>query len=106
MDDLCGWLGQNVSFEKFMAYISANVKFEVARGIPLTNNLGKYIGMPTIHGRVTQNTFKFILDKVYSRLLGCKAKFLSLTLRAALIKSIIFCHPYVYHVRTRHFVQS
>lgn len=56
--------------------VSANVTYEVENdisatlGISLTNNLGKYLGILSIHGRVTVNSFKYILDKVYNRLAG------------------------------------
>lgn len=57
-------------------------------GIPLTNNLGKYLGMPTIHGRISSYTYKHVLDRVYGKLARWKAHTLSLAGCITLIKSV------------------
>lgn len=36
--------------------------------IPLTNDLGIYLGMPMVHGRKTQKLFSFIVAKVQKKL--------------------------------------
>lgn len=88
-----------------MVHVFANVKQKAANdisetfGIPLTQNLGKYLGMPSIHGRVIANTFKYLLDKVHSRLAGWKTKFLSMASRINLIKSITSSIP-IYAMQT------
>lgn len=96
INNFYGWFGQKVSLCKSMVYVSSNVKSDLAKaisqnlGMLLTNNLEKYLGMSTIHVRITHNTFKFIFDKVYSRLAGWKAKYLSLAGQATLIKSVTY----------------
>lgn len=99
LDDFLGWLGLKVSLGKSLLCVSANVKPNFTQilsnslGISLTNNLGKYLRSPTIHGRVTQNTYKFILDKVYSKLARWKAKYVSLAGKVTLIKSVTSAIP-------------
>lgn len=67
--------------------------------MPWTNNLEKYLDVPTIYGKVTQNTFKFILDKVYSLLASWKAKYLFLAGSVTLIKLVMPAIP-VYAIET------
>ena len=40
--------------------------------IPLTADLGKYLGVPLIHKRVSKTTYYHILEKVQDRLAGRK----------------------------------
>ncbi|OMO59932.1 reverse transcriptase [Corchorus capsularis] len=54
-------------------------------GIGATNDIGKYLGVPLIHGRVVKGTFRELVDKVTARVSGWKAKTLSLAGRATLI---------------------
>lgn len=63
----------------FLAKADPNLASVVSQqfAIPKTINLGKYLGILTTHGRGTFNTYKFILDKVYSRLECWKNKYLS-----------------------------
>lgn len=74
----CECSGQKVNLSKSLLHVSSNVIDQRAKeisdcfGIQLTNDLGKYLGMPSIHGRVHSNTFKFLLDKVYGKLASCK----------------------------------
>lgn len=68
-----------MSLSKSLVHASAKVRRDVAKdisealGIPLTRNLGKYLGMSSIYGRVTANTFEYLLNKMYSRLAGWKS---------------------------------
>ena len=70
-------------------------------GIPLTDDLGKYLGIPTINGRVSRNTFHFILDRIDKKLTGWKAKVLSMAGRATLVQSLISSIPYYSMQTTR-----
>ncbi|CAL9006204.1 unnamed protein product, partial [Prunus brigantina] len=73
-----------VNFEKSAIYCSPNTCKELAKeisyicGSPLTNDLGKYLGMPLLHSRVTKATYESLVDKVKHRLASWKGKFLSL----------------------------
>lgn len=49
--------------------------------------------MPSIDGRVIKNTFKFLLDKVYSTLASWKAKVLSMAGRIILSMSVTTAIP-------------
>ncbi|CAL8076880.1 unnamed protein product [Prunus armeniaca] len=67
-----------VNFEKSAIYCSPNTCKELAKeisyicGSPLTNNLGKYLGMPLLHSRVTKATYESLVDKVKHRLASWK----------------------------------
>ncbi|WCJ20900.1 hypothetical protein M5689_003103 [Euphorbia peplus] len=60
----------------------------------MTEDLGLYLGMPTIHGRLKNSSFQHILDRVSNRLAGWKAKTLSFAGRTTLIKSILTSIPF------------
>ncbi|KAK3198861.1 hypothetical protein Dsin_022276 [Dipteronia sinensis] len=63
LDVLCSLSGHQVSFSKSRVFCSNNIIEGVARNIaiacgsPLTKNLGKYMGVPLIHGRITNHTY-------------------------------------------------
>ncbi|KAH9671615.1 putative ribonuclease H protein [Citrus sinensis] len=62
-------------------------------GFSVTKNLGKYLGLPILHSRVTKATYQGILDKVQQRLSGWNAKHLSLAGRITLVQSVIQALP-------------
>ncbi|KAK8930502.1 hypothetical protein KSP39_PZI016628 [Platanthera zijinensis] len=62
-------------------------------GISLTKNLGKYLGVPLIHGRITKATYVEIVEKVASRLTSWKSKHLSLAGGATLMKAVTSAIP-------------
>ncbi|GKA76430.1 reverse transcriptase [Tanacetum coccineum] len=72
--------GELVSFHKSRIYFFNNVHHELADEvseilrIDHTDDLGYYLGMPTINGRVTKATFQNIINKVDKRLSGWKTK--------------------------------
>lgn len=92
--------GQKVSLNKSQIFFSKNVGSDKARaltelaGIPPTNNLGKYLGVPSIHGRITKELFNPILDKMDERLEGWKMRFLSIAGRQVLAQSVLHSIPY------------
>ncbi|CAN1822383.1 Putative ribonuclease H protein At1g65750 [Linum perenne] len=61
--------------------------------MPLTQNLGKYLGVPILHDRVNVHTYQDVLDKIDNRLSGWKAKSLSLAGRVTLAKSVLAAIP-------------
>lgn len=99
LDHFCSHSGQRVSLNKSKLFLSPNISHSLASGIsnilgiPLTNNLGKYLGVPIIHGRVTKQTYSEVLEKVQSRLSGWKAKNLSLAGRVTLKNSVTSSLP-------------
>lgn len=59
-----------------------------ASGFQVTNDLGKYLGVPILHEKVNIRSFQFILDKVDQRLSNWKVKTLSFAGRLTLTKSV------------------
>ncbi|KAK3183221.1 hypothetical protein Dsin_030507 [Dipteronia sinensis] len=57
-------------------------------GSPLTNNLGKYLGVPLIHRRVSNQTYSDLVEKTQKRLAAWKSDTFSLAGRATLIKTV------------------
>ncbi|KAK9911967.1 hypothetical protein M0R45_035844 [Rubus argutus] len=99
LDNFCSLSGQTISYEKSLLYVSPNTGRDIATdisticGSPLTNDLGKYLGMPLIHSRVNKYTYAGILDKVQSRLSSWKCKVLNLAGRLTLINSVTAAIP-------------
>jgi hypothetical protein len=99
LDLFCSSSGQKVSKEKSRVFFSKNVgwhkKLELSNllGIQATDDLGKYLGVPILHKRVTKDTYQFILDKVNQRLSTWKANTLSFAGRVTLAKSVIQALP-------------
>lgn len=65
--------GQKISEEKTRIFFSKNVDCHVRNhigqvsGFQITNDLGKYLGVPILHEKVNKRAFQFILDKVDKR---------------------------------------
>lgn len=62
-------------------------------GISLTNDLGKYLGTPILHSRISKNQLKDIIEKMSKRLSKWKAKNLSLAGKTTLIKVVTSAMP-------------
>lgn len=108
LEDFCATSGAKVSFEKSKFFISPHASSRNARtvsrllGIHSTRDLGKYLGVPLIHGRVSKSTYREVIDKVGTRLHGWKAQFLSLAGRSTtLISSVPSAIP-TYTMLTSH----
>ncbi|KAL2897415.1 hypothetical protein RDABS01_039198 [Bienertia sinuspersici] len=54
-----------------------------------TEDLGLYLGMPSLHGLVTKSTFSFLCEKVDRKLAGWKSRFFSLAGRSTLAQSTL-----------------
>ncbi|CAL1381633.1 unnamed protein product [Linum trigynum] len=99
LDRFCGASGERVNKDKSCVFFSKNTKDQVKTrisdtlGIQQTNNLGRYLGVPVIHGRVTKDTYKYILEKIDKRLSGWKARSLSLAGRVTLAVSVLNALP-------------
>ena len=61
--------------------------------IPMTSDLGKYLGVPIHHSRVTRGTYLHILEKVKMKLVEWKANMLSLVGRLTLIQTTTAAIP-------------
>ncbi|CAN1831532.1 Putative ribonuclease H protein At1g65750 [Linum perenne] len=58
-----------------------------------TTNLGKYLGIPLLHGRSTNNHYKYILENLDAKLSGWKSETLSLAGRVTLATSVLNALP-------------
>ncbi|CAN1144211.1 Putative ribonuclease H protein At1g65750 [Linum perenne] len=59
----------------------------------MTQNLGRYLGVPILHERVTNDTYQCVLDKMDQKLTGWKASSLSLAGRVTLAQSVLSAIP-------------
>ncbi|CAN1787955.1 Putative ribonuclease H protein At1g65750 [Linum perenne] len=81
-----------VAVERIGNYIGKTVRLDLL-GMPLTQNLGKYLGVPILHERINVHTYQDILDKIDNKLAGWKVKSLSLAGRVTLAKSVLAAIP-------------
>lgn len=92
--------GLKVNSAKTSAYFSRNVDPREATsicqalGFQKTNHLGRYLGVPMLHDRVTKDTYLYLVDRVRSKLTGWKANSLSLAGRLTLAQSALATIPY------------
>lgn len=99
LDNFCSASGSKVSLSKSKLFVSKNLSHQRAMakstfcGIPLTKDLGKYLGAPMIHGRVTRQTYKDMLSRMQLRLASWENKSLSMAGRIVLIQSVLSAIP-------------
>lgn len=95
----CRCSGQKVSDAKFCIFFSKNVDGAMKNHLchissfQITDDIGKYLGVPILHDRVSRRSFQFILDKVDKRLSNWKANTLSFAGRFTLTKSVVQALP-------------
>lgn len=99
----CQLSGQRISLNKSVVFVSKNTPMVVTENIcsslqiKHTADLGKYLGVPILHGRATTKNYSFLLDNIRFRLNGWKARILSQASRCVLIQSV----PFLYHANCR-----
>lgn len=54
-----------------------------------TDDLGTYLGVPTINGRTSKKEYQFLVDRINGKLAGWKSKLISMTGRATLVQSCL-----------------
>lgn len=92
--------GQRVSLQKSQIFFSRNMDTENARrlseaaGIVQTTDLGRYLGVPSVHGRVTTNMFAHLIGKIEVKLEGWKTRYLSLAGIRILVQSVLSAIPF------------
>lgn len=64
-------------------------EIRTALGMEKTDDLGLYLGMPTLTSRITNQIFNHLCEKIDCRLSGWKSKYLFLAGRITLAKSTI-----------------
>nr|KYP39528.1 Putative ribonuclease H protein At1g65750 family [Cajanus cajan] len=91
--------GQKINIEKTCVFFSKNVDFSVktsissALGFQQIDDLGKYLGIPTHHSRVSRASYQGIIDRLHQRMSGWKARNLSFAGRLTLTKSVLAALP-------------
>ncbi|CAN1153418.1 Putative ribonuclease H protein At1g65750 [Linum perenne] len=99
LDRFCENAGQAINKGKSVIFCSKNTDRQAAAnianalGIPLTQNLGSYLGVPILHDRITNGTYQEILNRIDKKLFGWKVKTLSLAGRVTLAKSVLAAIP-------------
>ncbi|KAL4395796.1 hypothetical protein AHAS_Ahas01G0027700 [Arachis hypogaea] len=99
MATFCRASGMKVNFDKSRAICSMNVSrqrndlFTGISSIRFANSLGKYLGVPLKHGRVTKADFNDVVDKLTNRLASWKGRFLNKAGRICLAKSVLSFIP-------------
>ncbi|CAN1177926.1 Putative ribonuclease H protein At1g65750 [Linum perenne] len=95
----CVVSGQTINKDKSRVFFSSNMNRRTSRavsdllGIAATQDLGRYLGVPLLHGRVKHSTYDFILSRLDVKLAGWKANNLSLAGRVTLASSVLNAIP-------------
>lgn len=99
MKKFCDLSGHRINLAKSKAFFSRNVHITKALslsqqvGIGITTDLGKYLGVPLLHTKITKLMYFPLLQKVQSRLSSWKGKFLTMAGRTVLIKAVLSAIP-------------
>lgn len=99
LEDFCIASGQRVNFDKSRVFFSSNVnhtritQISSFLGISPTPNLGKYLGVPLHHQRVSASNYNYILEKMDGRLQNWKSRLLSFAARQTLVSSVLSSLP-------------
>ncbi|GLT57721.1 hypothetical protein SLA2020_306730 [Shorea laevis] len=99
LKEFASYSGLEINLAKSKLFVSPNIQSAVARslstscGIPLTSNLGTYLGVPIIHGRNSAAQYKYIIEKMQLKLASWKQTTLSLAGRRILIQSVTSSIP-------------
>ena len=99
LEDFCDVSGQSINFQKSLLFISPNVSRNRSNALhflthmPLTKDLGKYLGVPIMHKRVNKNACISILERTKKRLSGWKNRLLNFAARVTLVKHVTSSLP-------------
>lgn len=105
MGFFCEVSDHKISLAKSKMFVSKNVhasralSYSQLVGVGLTPDLGKYLGVPILHGRMAKQSFHPLIQRVRGKLAGWKGKFLNMAGRTVLIKSVLSSIPY-YQMQT------
>lgn len=107
LEKFCVASSQKVSKSKSKIFCSKNVSstpanaVSTAFGCPITIDLGKYLGVPIIHGRVKKEMYQDIAMRMNAKLKNWKVNTLSLARRIIIAQSVIQSLP-TYNSTIRH----
>lgn len=99
LEEFCQISGQRINSNTSRVWLSPNTPSYLRNiicssfGILATASLGKYLGVPLLHNRITKHTYHFLLDKIRRKLASWKMKLLSQATRMVLIKSTLAAIP-------------
>lgn len=99
LQQFCDQSGQKINLRKSQVWFSGNVTEDAALalshdlGVNITKDLGKYLGVPMLHQRMSKHSFSYLLDKMRKKLTGRKAKTLSFTGRVTLAQASLVNIP-------------
>lgn len=91
----CGFSGQRMNQNKSWIWFSPNTPHYLQNvirmefGVLPTVDLGTYLGMPLLHGRLRKNAYQCLINKVVRQLSRWKWKTLSKASQAMLIRSTL-----------------
>ncbi|KAB2632574.1 hypothetical protein D8674_028821 [Pyrus ussuriensis x Pyrus communis] len=87
--------GQQINCQKSVVYFGANIPALLATELcnildmPKVEDPGKYLGIPTIWGRLKRMVVQYIKDRVIEKISGWKRRFLSQVGNEVLIKAMV-----------------
>ncbi|XP_019197165.1 PREDICTED: uncharacterized protein LOC109191032 [Ipomoea nil] len=70
LDTFCTCSGQKLSFQKSTLFFSKNTedglqqRIAAVAGIPIVSNMGIYLGIPSIHGKIKSETFAGVISAI------------------------------------------
>lgn len=100
LDIFCEASGSKVSLAKSKVYFSPNtnvqVRYQICANLAMeaTEDMGTYLGVPTIHGKISKSTYQFVVDRIDAKLAVWKQKTLSTAGRATLAQTSLCSTPY------------
>ncbi|KAL4309954.1 hypothetical protein GQ457_01G030200 [Hibiscus cannabinus] len=100
LKEFCLVSGHKVSIEKTNICFSRNVGSDIRHhissnfGFREVVDLGKYLGVPLLHSRVTKASYDYIIQRVRDKLSGWDARCLSLAGRITLAKAVLSSIPF------------
>ena len=99
LDKFCQASGSKVSRSKSQIFFSNNTSYDIRDAVSgtlnmeITDDLGRYLGVPTINGRSSKQEYQYLVDRINDKLAGWKTKTLSMAGRATLIQSSLSTIP-------------
>ncbi|KAK4267368.1 hypothetical protein QN277_024155 [Acacia crassicarpa] len=99
LQSFCASSGLKINYQKTRVCFSENVchsrrtEMCASLGFSITSDLGKYLGVPLHHKRVSKESFHYVIDKVKLRLSKWKVKSISTAGRSSLVSSVTSAIP-------------
>ena len=99
LNAFCDASGQKINEGKTRVFFSRNINHNIksqlshSLGFNMSADLGRYLGVPLHHERVSKSMYQFTVDKVKQRLASWKCHSLSLAGRNTLINSVALSIP-------------